>query len=136
MNAIQQQHELAVGDEFIQWYNKSQGTRFTHEIRAGEVPDVVYRDGGSKLLLEIVDCYYDSSFAKFLWNDVRGVPNVPQRWHGRRDFEEKLLVCINEVLKRKCEKRYGPNTILVLNIHLALSSAERFESMLLDIRVP
>jgi hypothetical protein len=45
MDEIQEQHERAIGEAFIGWYNQQNGTRFVYHGRPREAPDLIYRDG-------------------------------------------------------------------------------------------
>ncbi len=135
MDCIQDQHERAVGGKFVKWYNALKGTAFGFAGRAGEAPDLIYRDGQRELRMEITDCYYDADDAKVKWQNAREVRNAPTAWSGV-NADAALRDCVQDAIQRKCEKCYGPDCILVVNVSPAVTTAEEMGGLLRDIRLP
>lgn len=57
MDAIQNKHERAVGDDFMRWFNHRGRTHFKFDNRPHEAPDLQYVDGGEILNIEVTDAY-------------------------------------------------------------------------------
>jgi hypothetical protein len=135
MDDTKAQHEKAVGDEFVRWFNEKNNTDFVLKGQAGDGPgpDLAY---SAELRLEVTDAYYDDQDAKFLWKNARKAPDAPQGWQGT-EFDKTLLDQINKRLEEKCLKSsYGPNCILVINMQPSLTTAEELESMLPNVKLP
>lgn len=135
MDDVQKQHERAVGDKFIEWFNRQNGSSFSFSCRGDRAPDLVYRDQRRMLNIEIVDCYYDNNDAKLKWMNARHISNAPKGWTGV-DFDEALLTDINRAVIEKCGKSYGSDCVLLINISPALTTAEEVEEMLPQIEIP
>ena len=45
MDTIQEKHERAVGDAFVEWYNRLKGTSYEYYDRGTDPPDLIYRYG-------------------------------------------------------------------------------------------
>jgi hypothetical protein len=96
MDALQEQFECWVGDQVIKRYNTDHGMSFQLHQRAGEAPDLEYRDGSRSLKVEVSTAYYDDKeHAKFVWLAARKQPEAPHKWSGV-DFDKKLVENINE----------------------------------------
>lgn len=135
MDETQRQHEQAVGDAFIQVYNRLKRCRYTFAGRAGEAPDLVYRDDGPEIRLEIVDCYYDTDDAKVKWQNARDVYDAPTEWSGVNP-DDALLDSINAALRGKCAKDYGPNCLLIVNVSPGVTTAEEMGALLENVAIP
>lgn len=135
MDLLQEQHERWVGDQVIQWYNSRHGASYRFHGRAGEAPDLEYRDGDRALRVEVVTAYYDVEDAKFKWLDARKRPDAPNRWSGV-NFEDSLVENINSAIEAKCEKSYGSNCALAICVLPPITAAEEMESLLAGVRVP
>jgi hypothetical protein len=136
MDALQEQFECWVGDQVIKRYNTDHGMSFQFHQRAGEAPDLEYRDGSRSLKVEVSTAYYDDKeHAKFVWLAARKQPEAPHKWSGV-DFDKKLVENINERLDAKCRKYYGPNCVLAVYVFPILSRVWEMELCLKDIRVP
>jgi hypothetical protein len=136
MDSLQEQFERWVGDQVIERYNTDHGTSFQFHGRAGEAPDLEYRDGSRSLRIEVSSAYYDDKeYPKFMWLAARKRPDAPDKWSGV-DFEKKLVENINSVLDAKCAKSYGPNCALAVCVLPSLTFADEMESLLKDVRVP
>jgi hypothetical protein len=136
VDPIQEQFERWVGDQVIERYNTDHGTSFQFYGRAGEAPDLEYRDGSRSLKVEVSTAYYDDKEdAKFKWLTARKRPDAPSKWSGK-NFEQYLVEDINARLVDKCAKSYGPNCVLVVCVLPSLTFAEEMELPLKDVRVP
>ncbi len=135
MDSTQERHERAVGDAFIEWYNKQNCTRFTYHGRAPEPPDLIYRFGSKEKHLEITSEYYDEDFATMLWQDARGVPYAADTWSSGEP-DQKLIDRINRRLAMKCNKRYPMNCVLVVGVYPHLTASEELHAMIAQIKVP
>ena len=135
MDEIQLQHERAVGDQFIDWLNKRDGSHFTFSCRGKEAPDLVYTDAGRILGVEIVDAYYDAADAKRHWKGARKAPDAPKRWSGA-DPDRRLLGDIDWQIRKKCKRSYGPNGLLVVTVRPAITSEIDMEELLRDLELP
>lgn len=115
MDPVLQQFEQAVGDEFAEWLSRATGHPCTFMGRAGEAPDLVYSFRGKELLVEVTGAYYDGAHAAFLWKTARGQADAPDRWVGVGP-DKSLAEAVITRLNRKSLKRYGPNTVLLIQI--------------------
>lgn len=135
MDAMQEQHERGVGDDFIRWYNAQYGTAFAYYDRGGQRLDLIYRDGSKEMLLEITASYYGPDHAKMLWQDVRKVPGAPNMVIIKEP-DQQLINYINVGLVKKCQKTYPLNCILVFQIYPDLISAEELNALIDQIQIP
>ena len=129
-------HERRVGDQLIEWYNRRHGASFRFDGRAGEAPDLKYREGRHWLRVEVTSAYYDpKDDAKFKWGAERQLPDTPTEWKGK-DFEDYLVADINSVIAAKCSKAYGPNCLLAVYVDADMTYADDMELLLKNITVP
>jgi hypothetical protein len=135
MDALQEQHERAVGDAFIEWYNKQMGTSFAYSAHGAEAPDLIYRDGTKELLLEITVAYYDAGHATMLWQNARGLSDAPDSWSSKGP-DQKLIDSVTLALAKKSAKAYPTGCVLLVVVYPDLTDAEEFFSLMPDIRVP
>jgi len=135
MSTVQEQFEKAVGDEFFEWFNAQRGTVYSFARRAGEAPDLVYTWNSKELFVEITAGYYDSAHGAFLWKNARGAPDAPNSWVGA-DPDRSLAHAIVERVNDKCSKRYGAETILLVNVPPGATSAEELNDLLVRERFP
>lgn len=135
MDAIQLQHERAVGEQFVEWLNKRDGSRFSFSHREKEAPDLVYSDGNHILRLEVVGAYYDPAHARWLWASARKLPNAPVSWSGV-NFDRALLHDIERQIQKKCNLSYGSNCVLLVSVSPPLTSAKDTDELLSDIVLP
>src|SRR5262245_5335613 len=135
MDLVQEQHERAVGDAFIDWYNAQNGTNYVYGGRGSDPPDLIYQAGTNQLFIEIAGSYYDEDNARMLWQHARNVPGAPGMWRGVRP-DAQLIKAANAILAKKASKPYPPGCILVVNLYPDITSAEEFEAILADIKVP
>jgi len=135
MDVIQEQHEQAVGDQFIDWFNHSNGTAYQYLGRAGEAPDLIYADNDIDLCLEITDAYYDSADVELRWKIARGVPSAPDHWSGV-NFNDALVSHITSQVAKKALNSYGESCILVVNVRPAITSASDIKRRLEKMSIP
>lgn len=129
MDPTQEQHERAIGDAFIEWYNKQNGTAYGYHDRGADPPDLVYRSGSQEMLLEVTVAYYDADHATMLWQSARGAPDAADSWSSRSP-DRKLIDSINLVLAKKSKRAYPPGCVLVLVLYPDLTSAEEFAELM------
>lgn len=135
MDRVQEQHERAVGDAFIEWLNQQHGTAYRYEARGADPPDLVYRSGTHQLHLEVTAAYYDASNAAMLWQNARGVPGAPDTWSSKGP-DQKLVESINLALAKKCAIAYPSGCVLLVSLYPDLTSVEEFADLVPQIRVP
>lgn len=135
MDTTQGKHERAVADSFIAWYNSCHGTAYRFYARGAEPPDFVYRDGSREMLLEITAAYYDADYATMLWQNARSVPGATQSW-VRKDPDRRLVDSVSATLQKKCGKPHPEGCVLLVVLYPDITSAEEFEHLLPEIRVP
>lgn len=61
----------------IERYNADHGTSFRFHGRAGQAPDLEYRDGSRSLRVEVTAAFYDENHARFKWLAARKHPDAP-----------------------------------------------------------
>ena len=135
MDFLQEGHERAVGNAFIGWFNNRSSTNYQFASRAGEAPDLIYRDGNREMRLEITTAWYDAAAAKYEWQNARGSPNAPEDWEGV-DPDQNLIESVNEILRKKCSASYGSNCSLVVEVLPRLTTAEELQALLGNIAIP
>lgn len=135
MDAVQDEHERAVANIFVEWYNRLHGTAYVYHTRGADPPDFVYRDGNSEMLVEVTAAYYDAKNAAILWRNARRIPGAPQSWMSKEP-DRKLVESVNVALEKKCGKPYPPGCVLLVNVYPDITSAEEFQELLHDIHVP
>jgi hypothetical protein len=140
MDSLQDEFERWVGDRVIDHYNTDHGTSFRFHGRAGEAPDLEYRDGSRSLRVGVTSAFYDDKnddgkHAKFIWLAARKRPDAPHKLSSR-DCDEKLVKNINARLADKCSKSYGANCVLTVFALADLTRVWEMESRLEDIRIP
>ena len=135
MERVQDEHERAVGRDFITWYNAKQRTAFRVVGRPDEAPDLILRDGDRQMTAEVTTCYYDAQHARFLWAPARGRPDEMRTWSGQ-DFEKGLVQSINDELERKCGNDYGPGCVLLISVHPTVTTATMMTEILKDLVLP
>ena len=92
-------------------------------------PDLVYAYGGVELLVEITAAYYDSEHAEFLWKGAKNSPDAPTGWSGTNP-DKNLAAAIATCIAKKSQKRYGPNTVLLIEVPPGTTTVERLEALL------
>ncbi len=135
MDAVQEQHERAVGERFIGWYNSNCGTHYEYCGRAGEAPDLMFRDGSNDLRIEVTDAYYDAADAEVRWKNARGMPDAPNKWSGV-NVDDALAKHITARIERKSRSAYGGKCFLLVNVNPAITTAFELEALLPTISLP
>ncbi|MFQ5804333.1 MAG: hypothetical protein ACE5JQ_15700 [Candidatus Methylomirabilales bacterium] len=135
MDSIQEQHERAVGDAFIEWYNNWNGTKFRYHGRGADPPDLVYRSESEETFLEITVAYYDANNAAMLWQNARRVQGAANIWIGKNP-DQKIIEHVNAVLTEKCGKQYPPKCVLVVGVYPDVTAAEELDALIGQIKVP
>lgn len=135
MDPLQQDFERGVGDRFAEWLAHTSNETCTFLRRADHAPDLVYAYGGKELLVEVTAAYYDSAHAAFLWKGAKGAPDAPAGWSGVNP-DKSLATAIAVRITSKSTKRYGANTILLIEVPPGVTSAERLEFFLSNSTLP
>lgn len=140
MDSLQDEFERWVGNQVIDRYNTDHRTSFRFHGRAGEAPDLEYRDGRRSLRVEVTEAFYDdknddAKHAKFIWLGARKHPDAPYKLSGE-NCDDKLVKNINSRLADKCSKSYGANCVLAVFVLAHLTRVWEMEVRLKDIRVP
>lgn len=129
MDQVQADFEQGVGDRFAQWLSMASGTPCLFLRRADRAPDLIYSFRGKELLVEVTASYYDGAHAAFLWKGVRGAVDAPVGWSGVNPHTS-LAAAITERVTAKSKKRYGANTVLLIEVPPGVTSAERLAKLL------
>lgn len=135
MDEIQEKYERWAGDSFVEWYNNMNGSRFSYVGRPNEAPDLIYEENKSQLVLEIGGAYSGPEEAAFWWKNIRKRPDAPKQFSSK-DMDESLISDINKRIQEKCSKSYGPDCLLIIYLHPAMTTAEELQEMLSQIRTP
>ena len=135
MDDVQKQHERAIGDDFINWFNSQNESNFSFSSRGDPAPDIIYKDKNRILKIEVVGSYYDENDAELKWKIARRRPDTPKRWAGV-NFDEDLLRNINGAIEEKCSKSYGAKCILLVYISPPLTTDNEVEDMLPRVDIP
>ena len=129
MDSVQEQFEKGIGARFFEWFNSETGTCFSFTGRADRAPDLVYSSNGKELLVEVTAAYYDSAHAEFLWKSTRGAKDAPSGWDGINP-DKSLAAAVFHRVAKKSEKRYGNNTVLLIEVPPCLTTAEALSALL------
>jgi hypothetical protein len=129
MDPIQEKFERSVGDSYIEWLNTETGSQYFFVDRPVRAPDLRYSSNGVELLVEITAAYYDNAHAAFLWKGFRGAKDAPDRWTGV-DPNKSLSAAISDRIAEKSKKRYGNNTVLLIEVPPGVTSAEDLAALL------
>ncbi len=129
MDPVQEQFEKGIGDRFIKWFNSGTGACFSFTGRAHRAPDLVYSSNGKELLIEVTAAYYDSAHAVFLWKGARGAKDAPSGWDGANP-DKSLAAAVSHRIAKKSEKRYGNNTVLLIEVPPGITTAEALAALL------
>lgn len=126
---LKKRHERAVGNKFIELYNKREKTNYIFKEQ-GEAPDLLYEDrsSGQKLGVEIVTAYGDENDAKGAWEIARG---------KRKDYDSGLIIepelrslfSVEECIRKKFVKRPSVNSscYLVIDVRDPLADEDTGE---------
>jgi hypothetical protein len=133
LGALQEKHERAVGDAFIDWYNKQMGTSFAYSAHGAEAPDLIYRDGTKELLLEITVAHYAAGHATMLWQNARDLSDAPDSWSSKGP-DQKLIDSVTLALAKKSAKAYPSGCVLPVVVYPDLTDAEEFTLLIPESR--
>jgi hypothetical protein len=135
MDPVQAQFEQGVGDRFADWLSSTSGAQCSFLRRGDRAPDLVYSYREGELLVEITAAYYDTAHAAFLWKAFRGAPDAPAGWSGV-NANKSLATEIAQRVAEKSKKRYGENTVLLIEVPPGVTSAERLADILMGQTLP
>ena len=132
MDSVQIDFERGVGDRFVDWLNDKSGRRFVFDRRGDPAPDLIYTWQGIDLPLEIVAAYHDDqSHAEFLWKGARGHATAPDHWTGVNP-SKSLAAAVRRNIARKCEKNYGADVVLLVEVPPGVTECEELALLLGD----
>jgi len=133
--SLKQEVERAIGDNFVNWYNKEQGSSFVFERLGDDPPDLVYQAGKQVLPIEVTTAYYGSEDAKMRWKTARRDPSASDRWSGLNP-EQSLVANVTDQISKKCVGKHDPGTVLVVGLYPALTTRNDFEKLKSEISIP
>lgn len=135
MDPVQAQFEQGVGERFAEWLSTTSRAPCSFLRRADQAPDLVYSYREGELFVEITAAYYDDSHAAFLWKAARGATGAPPGWSGVNP-DKSLAAAIAERVVEKSKKRYGENTVLLIEVPPAVTSAKKLADLLVGQPLP
>ena len=135
MDPVQLQFEQGVGDRFADWLSATSEAQCLFLRRADLAPDLVYSYREEELLVEITAAYYDGSHAAFLWEAARGAIDGSAGWAGENP-DNLLAAAIRKRIVEKSKKRYGENTVLLIEVPPSVTSAESLADLIVDQSLP
>ena len=137
MTSLKDQQELAVGTDFIAWYNDHRGSSYILD-RKDETPDLWYRDGNLRLPVEIGAAYHNEKDAKMRWMSARGRPDAPDGWViGPGDVDQDLVDAVSDIIAKKAKNPgYPAGTLLVVPVYPTATSMQEFDVKRAQIAVP
>lgn len=135
MTDLKKQHERAVGDAFVRWYNSNKSASFVFQSLGADPPDLVYQDGERMLPLEITTAYYDSTDARMRWGHARNDPRAPNEWSGVNP-DQLLMADVGEILKKKCLGTHENGTVLVVQVYPAITTISDVDHRVKSIPIP
>jgi len=136
-DSLRQKVERTVGDEFVEWLNRTTGTEFQFERVGTNPPDLLYRDGDKTLPVEVATSYYNKEDAIMRWKSARKDPTAPTRW-GRPPInpDQALIADINKRIAEKCLGKHDLGTVLVIEFYPAITTKAEFEELKNGITIP
>jgi hypothetical protein len=135
--SLKQKVERAVGDEFVEWLNRTTGSEFQFERTGANPPDLVYRDGNKTLPVEVATSYYNESDAIMRWKFARKDPTAPTKWESPLTNPDQALIAdINKRIAKKCLGKHDLETVLVVEIYPAITTKAKFEELKTALRFP
>jgi len=134
MDIVQKKFERAIGDRFIEWLNYETGSEHRFAGRPDRAPDLLYSSKGVELLIEVTAGYYDTKHAAFIWKGMRGAKDAPDRWTGVNP-NRSLAAAISNRVAEKSKKRYGDNTVLLIEVVPGVTSAEDLTELLREQKI-
>jgi hypothetical protein len=135
--SLKQKVERAVGDEFVEWLNRTTGSEFQFERTGANPPDLVYRDGNKTLPVEVATSYYNENDAIMRWKFARKDPTAPTKWESPLTNPDQALIAdINKRIAKKCLGKHDLETVLVVEIYPAITTKAEFEELKNGIAIP
>jgi hypothetical protein len=135
--SLKQKVERAIGDQFAEWLNQSNGSDFKFERIGTDPPDLTYRDGDKILPVEVATSYYHDEDAIMRWKHARKDPTAPVKWSKPLDEpDQRLITSINERIVEKCLGTYDVGTVLIIKTYPAITTKAEFEELKSSIAIP
>src|SRR5690348_11677459 len=69
--------ERAIGNNFVEWLNRTTGSDFQFDRIGADPPDLIYCDGDKVMPIEVTTSYYNEEDATDRWEHARRDPAVP-----------------------------------------------------------
>ncbi len=136
-DSLKQQVERAIGDSFIEWLNRTTGSKFQFERIGADPPDLVYRDGDKTLPVEVATSYYHTEDAIMRWKHARKDPTAPTKWsEPLNEPDQRLIADINKRIAEKCLGKHDLGIVLVIEIYPAITTKVEFEELKNSIAIP
>jgi hypothetical protein len=134
---LKQKVERAIGDEFIEWVNRTTGSKFVFDRTGADPPDLLYRDCDKVLPIEVATSYYHAEDAIMRWKHARNDPTTPTKWsQPLNEPDQRLIADINKRITQKCLGAYDPGTLLVIEIYPAITTNVEFQELKSSIAIP
>ncbi len=131
---LKKKHERSVGDQLVKWINATFSKKYI--IKDGPViPDLTYCDNGHEISIEVTGAYYDKQSATISWQSARNNRTNKNIWQGI-NFNKDLIANINEILRKKSQKQYGPNCLLAIYVNAPITTFGKFNDLIKDIVIP
>jgi hypothetical protein len=135
--SLKQKVERAIGDEFVEWLNRTTGSQFQFERLGANPPDLMYRDGDKTLPVEVATSYYNENDAIMRWKVARKDPTAPKKWDSpQKNPDQALIADINKQIAKKCLGKHDLGTVLVIEIYPAITTKAEFEEWKNGIAIP
>ena len=129
MDKFQEKNERVIGDDFIEWLNSRKKTAYRFKTRPDRAPDLIYTSANNELFIEVTAAFYDEKHARFIWKGVRGKADAPANWNGI-NANASLINEIHNCIIKKAQKRYGKDTLLLIEVPPGVTSAEELSELL------
>jgi hypothetical protein len=129
MNEFQERNERAIGECFIEWLNSRKKTAYRFKTRPDRAPDLIYTSASNELFIEVTAAFYNYEHARFIRKGERGEADAPERWTGI-NANESLINEIHNCIIKKAQKRYGKDTLLLIEVPPGVTSAEELSELL------
>ena len=82
--SLKQKVERAIGDEFVEWFNRATGSEFHFDHIGADPPDLVHSDSDKTMPVEVATSYYHEEDSIMRWKHTRNPnqsmkPTAPRR---------------------------------------------------------
>ena len=135
--SLKQKVERAIGDEFVEWLNRTTRSNFQFDGTGANPPDLVYRDGDKVMPVEVATSYYNEEDAVMRWKHARKDRTAPTKWSKPLDEpDQRLIAGINQRIVEKCLGTHDVGTVLVIEIYPAITTSTEFEELKNTIVIP